>query len=61
MLIEIDVKVADDGMFHNWLDRILHKIDDGWHVWDTSSTVDSQGLRKILVDSRPREPRRLGS
>ena len=40
MLVEIDVAVADDGECHKWLDRILYKIDDGWHVWDTSNVVD---------------------
>ncbi len=46
MLVEIDVKVADDGTSHNWLDRILHKIDDGWHVWDTSSVDSSQAFER---------------
>ncbi len=44
MLVEIDFAVADDGSFHNWLDRILHKIDDGWHVWDTSNVVDTRAF-----------------
>ncbi len=40
MLVEIDLAVANDASSHRWLDRILHKIDDGWHVWDTSGLVD---------------------
>lgn len=41
MRIEIDPGVADDRESHQWLDRILHKIDDGWHVWDTTGLKDS--------------------
>lgn len=44
MLIEIDIAVADDGAFHNPLDRILHKVDDGWHVWDFSGAVSSRAF-----------------
>ena len=44
MLIEIDIAVADDGAFHNPLDRILHKVDDGWHVWDFSGVVSSRAF-----------------
>ena len=35
MRIDIAAHVANDPDAHGWLDRILHKIDDGWHVWDT--------------------------
>lgn len=41
MRIEIDPGVANDTEAHRWLDRILHKIDDGWHVWDTTRLEDS--------------------
>jgi len=34
--IEITPGAADDPDAHQWLDRILHKIEDGWHVWDTT-------------------------
>ena len=37
MRIEIDISAANDPDAHRWLDRILHKIEDGWHVWDTDS------------------------
>lgn len=41
MLVEIDLAVADDPVAHRWLDRILHKVDDGWHIWDVPTEVDS--------------------
>ena len=45
-----------------WLDRILHTIEDGWHVWDTTSQADpmaiqdatwirGRGVREMLVAS----------
>ncbi len=36
MLIEIETSVADDPAAHRWLDRLLHKIGDGWHLWDVT-------------------------
>lgn len=36
MRIEIDPQTANDPNSHRWLDRILHKIEDGWHIWDTN-------------------------
>ena len=36
MRIEIDPCVANDPDAHRWLDRILYKIEAGWHVWDTA-------------------------
>lgn len=41
MRIEIDPSAANDPDAHQWLDRILHKIVDGWHVWDTTDQPDS--------------------
>ena len=35
--IEISASAANDPDSHHWLDRILHKVDDRWHVWDTTS------------------------
>lgn len=35
MRIEIDPQTANDPDSHQWLDRIMTKIEDGWHVWDT--------------------------
>ena len=40
MRIEIDPSAANDPDAHPWLDRILHKIEDGWHVWDTADPPD---------------------
>ena len=40
MRIEIDPSVANDPDAHPWLDRILHRIEDGWHVWDTTDQPD---------------------
>ena len=37
MRIEIDFSAANDLDAHQQLDRILYRIDDGWHVWDTTS------------------------
>ena len=45
MRLEIDFSVANDPDAHRWLDRILHKIDDGWHVWDTSSQSDPNAFQ----------------
>ena len=36
MRIEIDPSAANDLDAHQWLDRILYKIEDGWHVWNTA-------------------------
>ena len=41
MRIEIDPSAANDPDAHKRLDRILHKIEDGWHVWDTADQPDS--------------------
>ena len=35
MRIEIDSSAANDPDAHKWLNRILHKIEDEWHIWDT--------------------------
>ena len=40
MRIEIDPNAANDPDAHRWLDRILHRIEDGWHVWDTADPPD---------------------
>ena len=67
MRIEIRIGAANERDAHRWLDRILHKIEDGWHVWDTTAQPDpdqfeattwvrdrgSQGdwVRRLLVAS----------
>lgn len=45
MRIEIDLGAANDPSAHQWLDRILYKIQDGWHVWDTTRQVDPDAFR----------------
>ena len=40
MRLEIDLDVANDPEAHGWLDRILSKVEDGWHVWDTTREPD---------------------
>ncbi len=44
MRIEIDPKAASDQDSHRWLDRILHTIEDGWHVWNTAGQPDTDAL-----------------
>ena len=45
MRIDIDLRLASNPSAHRWLDRILHKIEDGWHVWDTTAVVDPTAFR----------------
>ena len=40
MRIIIEPSIADDSNAHQWLDRILHRVSDGWHVWDINGHVD---------------------
>ena len=42
MRIEIDVSAANDPDAHRWLDQILYKVDDAWHVWDTTCEPDPE-------------------
>ena len=44
MRIEIDISAANDPDAHRWLDRILYRIEDGWHVWDTASQPDPNAI-----------------
>lgn len=44
MRIAIDVSAANDPDAHQWLDRILYKIEDGWHVWDLTDAQDASDL-----------------
>ena len=56
MFIEIDPRVANDPTAHLLLDRILHKIDDGWHVWDTThqAVLDEMEDTSWIRDSAQR-------
>ena len=44
MRIEIDVSAANDPDALRPLDRILYKIEDGWHVWNTAREPDIEAL-----------------
>ena len=44
MRFEIDVSAANDPDAHGRLDRILHTIQDRWHVWDTGHELDIEAL-----------------
>ena len=41
MRIEIETSVANDSDAHQWLDRIIYTVVDGWHLWDTTDHLDS--------------------
>lgn len=44
MRIEIDPCAANESDAHRWLDRILHRIEDRWHLWDTTSHLDASAF-----------------
>jgi len=44
MRVRIESTVANNPDAHKWLDRILHKISDGWHLWDTTQEIDSSAF-----------------
>jgi len=44
MRVRIDHAVANDADAHGWLDRILHKVSDGWHLWDTTQELDTSAF-----------------
>ena len=45
MRITIDISAADDPEEHRWLDRMLDRIEDGWHVWDLTDVPDAAAIR----------------
>ncbi len=53
MRITIDISVANDPDAHPWLDRILHRIEDGWHVWDLTDTPDVDAIKATAWISDP--------
>lgn len=53
MRIVIDLSAANDPDAHPWLDRILHRIEDGWHVWDVTVTPDADALEATTWVSDP--------
>ena len=44
MRITITVATANDPEAHRWLDRIVTRIEDGWHVWDTTELGDTASM-----------------
>ena len=52
MRVAIDPSVANDPDAYQWLDRILYKIEDGWHVWDTANHA---GLDEVQVTTWVRD------
>ena len=60
MRITIDISVANDPDAHRWLDRIVHRIEDGWHVWDLTDTPDADAIAATTwVSDRGRQGTRL--
>ena len=57
MKIEFDASVMNDEDAYVWLDRILHKVTDGWHTWDTTSLLDFPNWSEYtwISQSRVRE------
>ena len=56
MRIVIDVSAADDPDAHEWLDRTLYRIADGWHIWDLTATPDLRALQATTWIGRPGAP-----
>ena len=58
MRITFDISVANEPDAHRWLDRILERIEDGWHVWDLTGAPDADA-----IEATPwiRDPGRQGS
>lgn len=44
MRIQVDPSAANDPNAHAWLDRILYKVEDGWHVWETNTASEVTDL-----------------
>ena len=60
MRIEIDISAANDPEAHRWLDRILYRIEDGWHVWDTTGrTVPDEIEASAWILDRGRQGKRV--
>jgi len=46
MRITIELETANNSEYHQWLDRILHKIDEGWHLWEIGGHEDSSAFEE---------------
>ena len=53
MRIVIDISAANDPDAHRWLDRILVRIEDGWHVWDLTDAPDADAIEATKWISDP--------
>ena len=58
MLITIDISAANDPGAHRWLDRILRRIEEHWHVWDLTGTPDADAIE---ATTWARDPGRQGA
>ena len=36
MIVQITPAAAADATAHRWLDTILRKVEDGWHIWEVT-------------------------
>ena len=53
MRIAIDTSAANDPGAHRWLDRILYKVEDGWHIWDLADSPSPDAFQATTwVDGR---------
>ena len=59
MRITFDISAANDADAHQWLDRILHRIEDGWHIWDVTDTRDADIGATTWVSDPGRQSNRL--
>ena len=60
MRIEIDISAANDPEAHRWLDRILNRVEDGWHVWDTTGRTAPDAIEaSAWIRDRGRQGKRV--
>ena len=60
MRITIDISAANDPDAHRWLDRMLDRIEDGWHVWDLIDPSDADAIEATTwISDRGRQGSRL--
>ncbi len=52
MIIEIGVDAADDPDAHEWLDRLVARIVDGWHVWQIDAPDELEATAWLQDDGR---------
>ena len=59
MRIAIDASAANHPDAHQWLDRILYRIEDGWHVWELDDLVGPDALPAAADELAPEHAFRL--